>query len=76
MGTLPGVIRNISNSRQCGDQFVMIGGLPYLGVNYQSKMWGEDMAGKSRVSGEVWRNMRGRRVLVQHSIWNWEDPTF
>lgn len=38
MGTLPGVIRNISNSRQCGDRFAMIGGLPYLGVNYQSKL--------------------------------------
>lgn len=76
MGTLPGVLRNISNSRQCGDRSVMIGGLPYLGMNYQSKMWGGYMAGESRVSGEVWRNMRGRRVLAQHSIWNWEDPTF
>lgn len=38
--SFPGVIRNISNSRQCDDRFIMVGGLPYLGVNYQSKLWG------------------------------------
>lgn len=33
MGVLPGVIRNISEGRQCDDQLFMIGGLQYLGMN-------------------------------------------